>query len=110
MKAHVQHCPTTQGPSTAAFNHNGALRIARWVLLKLIRGYQLTLSPWLGRQCRFYPSCSHYAAEAIRVHGPLRGLWLGTRRVARCHPFHPGGIDLVPPNTASDTQLQATES
>lgn len=64
--------------------------------LAVIRVYQLTLSPYLGRQCRFYPTCSHYAAEAIQTHGVLRGCWLGLRRLCRCHPFHPGGIDLVP--------------
>ena len=110
MKAHIEDCPSTERPGPVGSDANAGLRAARWVLLRLIRCYQLTLSPWLGRQCRFYPSCSHYAAEAITLHGPLRGLWMGTCRVARCHPFHPGGVDLVPPNTASDTQLQATES
>lgn len=62
----------------------------------LIRLYQLTLSPWLGRHCRFYPSCSAYCLEAIRQHGALRGAWLGLCRLAKCHPFHPGGVDLVP--------------
>lgn len=62
----------------------------------LIRLYQLTLSPYLGRQCRFYPSCSHYALEAIEQHGLLRGSVLSLRRLGRCHPFHAGGVDLVP--------------
>ncbi len=61
-----------------------------------IRLYQLTLSPFIGRQCRFYPSCSHYAAEAIATHGLLRGTRLALTRLGRCHPFHPGGVDLVP--------------
>lgn len=65
-------------------------------LQKLIRLYQLTLSPYIGRQCRFYPSCSHYAQEAIAEHGPVTGSWLAGRRLAKCHPFHPGGVDLVP--------------
>lgn len=64
--------------------------------LLLIRGYQLTLSPYIGRQCRFYPSCSHYAMEAIDVHGLIRGTGLALRRLGRCHPFHPGGVDVVP--------------
>lgn len=85
-------------------------RLGTWLLLTFIRGYQLTLSPWIGRQCRFYPTCSHYAAEAITEHGPWRGTWLGIRRVARCHPFHPGGVDLVPPKPSRETQLPATES
>ncbi len=67
------------------------------LLLGLIRGYQLTLSPFIGQHCRFTPSCSHYAAEAIRVHGPARGSWLAIKRIGRCHPFCEGGIDPVPP-------------
>ena len=61
-----------------------------------IRLYQWTLSPFLGRQCRFYPTCSHYAHEAIEEFGAVRGSVLAARRLARCHPFHPGGVDLVP--------------
>ncbi len=66
------------------------------VLLGAIRTYQLTLSPFIGRQCRFYPTCSHYASEAIAKRGALKGAQLTLRRLARCHPFHPGGVDLVP--------------
>jgi len=66
------------------------------VLLVLIRGYQRILSPLLRRRCRFAPSCSTYAYEAIGKHGAWRGLYLATRRVLRCHPFHPGGYDPVP--------------
>ena len=65
-------------------------------LLGLIRLYQLTLSPIFGGQCRFTPSCSRYAAEAIRRHGSWRGGWLAMRRIARCHPFCDGGYDPVP--------------
>jgi len=63
----------------------------------LVRLYQATLSVWLGGRCRFYPSCSDYAVEAFREHGWWRGVWLSLRRVGRCHPFNPGGVDLVPP-------------
>jgi uncharacterized protein len=66
-----------------------------------IRLYQLTLSPLLGRQCRFYPTCSHYAREAFEEHGFIRGGWLTIRRLGRCHPFHPGGVDPVPPRHRS---------
>ena len=66
------------------------------ILLALIAGYKRGISPLLPRACRFYPSCSTYAAEAIARHGPARGLVLAARRIARCHPFHPGGHDPVP--------------
>jgi uncharacterized protein len=62
----------------------------------LIRGYQLIVSPWLGPRCRFHPSCSAYAYEAIERFGALRGAWLALRRLGRCHPWHPGGLDPVP--------------
>ncbi len=75
----------------------------RALLKGLIRLYQLVLSPLLGPRCRFYPSCSHYAAEAIDVHGVVRGTWLAIRRIARCHPLNPGGFDPVPsPNHSCD--------
>jgi len=67
------------------------------ILLLLLRGYKRWLSPLLGTRCRFHPSCSAYAMEAIEVHGSARGSWLAIRRVARCHPLHPGGHDPVPP-------------
>ncbi|MBK5009439.1 membrane protein insertion efficiency factor YidD [Pseudomonas sp. S60] len=73
----------------------------RLALVALIRGYQLIISPLLGPRCRFYPSCSHYAIEALRVHGAGRGSWLTLRRLLRCHPLHPGGVDLVPPEKNS---------
>ena len=68
-----------------------------WPLIAAIEAYRWVVSPFLGPRCRFAPSCSAYAVEALRVHGPVRGSWLAVRRVARCHPWHPGGIDPVPP-------------
>ncbi len=62
-----------------------------------IRAYKLTLSPWIGRQCRYLPTCSAYAEEALIRHGPLRGGFLAVRRVCRCHPFGGSGYDPVPP-------------
>jgi uncharacterized protein len=69
---------------------------ARAVLTAAIRLYRLLLSGWLGGQCRFYPSCSHYAEEAVRVHGAIKGTALAAWRIARCGPFTPGGVDRVP--------------
>lgn len=66
------------------------------ILLLLIRGYQLTLSPFLGQHCRFTPSCSQYATQAIRKYGAARGSWLAIKRILRCHPFCAGGYDPVP--------------
>ncbi|NVK43021.1 MAG: membrane protein insertion efficiency factor YidD [Oceanospirillaceae bacterium] len=74
----------------------------RPLLIALIRGYQLLISPLLGPRCRFYPSCSQYGIEAIRSHGPLRGSWLTLRRLLKCHPGHPGGFDPVPPGCGCD--------
>lgn len=65
-------------------------------LLALIRLYQLLLSPHFGTQCRFTPTCSHYAAEAISQYGAAKGAYLGARRIFRCHPWHAGGYDPVP--------------
>lgn len=62
----------------------------------LLRGYQNIVSPWLGPRCRFHPSCSHYACEALERHGMFRGSWLTLRRLGRCHPFGGGGFDPVP--------------
>ena len=61
-----------------------------------LRFYQYFVRPWLGQNCRFYPSCSDFALEALDKHGAARGSWLATRRVLRCHPWHPGGYDPVP--------------
>jgi uncharacterized protein len=72
------------------------LLLPRRVVGALIRGYQVTVSPFLPPTCRFTPSCSHYTLEAVSRHGVLRGGWLGARRLLRCHPFHPGGFDPVP--------------
>ena len=74
------------------------------LLVWLLRGYQLLLSPMLGPKCRFYPSCSHYAIEALRIHGAARGSLLAARRVCRCHPWNPGGVDFVPPPAADKHQ------
>ena len=70
--------------------------IPRWIGLLLIRLYQLTLSQMFPASCRFEPSCSHYGYEAIDRYGLWKGGWMAARRIARCHPFNPGGYDPVP--------------
>lgn len=78
------------------------------VLLAGIAAYRKLLSPLLGPRCRFAPSCSAYAAEAIAVHGAARGGWLAVRRIATCHPFHPGGHDPVPPARSASATMDQT--
>lgn len=91
------------------------------VLLLAIRGYQFIISPLLGQNCRFYPTCSNYALEAIHTHGAGKGSWLAARRLCKCHPWHAGGVDLVPPkgaansanaaaNLATNPAIEATKS
>ena len=75
-------------------------RPLRAVLTALIRGYQRAVSPLLGPRCRFYPSCSSYALQAVSVHGAGKGGVLAVARICRCHPWHPGGVDPVPPRGA----------
>ena len=79
--------------ATVALSPAGAVRA---LLLGLIRLYQITLSPWLGRQCRYEPTCSHYAAEAVTRFGACRGVWLAAKRIGRCHPWGRSGYDPVP--------------
>jgi uncharacterized protein len=71
----------------------------KWSAIKLIHLYRYLLSPWIGNQCRFYPSCSHYSEEAINLHGFFVGSYLTLRRLLKCHPWHPGGLDPVPPRS-----------
>lgn len=76
------------------------------LLIVLLRGYQYALSPLLGPRCRFQPSCSHYAIEALQRHGVRRGGWLTLRRLARCHPWGDAGYDPVPPCTCHNTHRE----
>ncbi|HVV43837.1 MAG TPA: membrane protein insertion efficiency factor YidD [Bryobacteraceae bacterium] len=71
-------------------------KFAITALTAALRGYKRVISPFLPSACRYYPTCSEYMREAIEVHGPLRGVWMGIRRLSRCHPFHEGGFDPVP--------------
>jgi uncharacterized protein len=75
---------------------------ARWLLIGLVRAYRLTLAGWLGGRCKYYPSCSAYAEEALRRHGALRGTGLALWRLLRCNPYSKGGVDHVPGHTPYD--------
>jgi uncharacterized protein len=67
----------------------------QWIVITALRLYKLGISPWLPSACRFYPTCSEYMMQAVEKHGAWRGLWMGVRRLAKCHPFHAGGFDPV---------------
>ncbi|WP_370250223.1 membrane protein insertion efficiency factor YidD [Nocardioides sp.] len=69
----------------------------KYLLIGLLRAYRFAISPLYGDVCRYWPTCSAYALEAVQVHGSLRGSWLAGRRLLRCHPWAPGGVDKVPP-------------
>jgi putative membrane protein insertion efficiency factor len=94
--------PATEHPSPApraawpAAAGRHLVRLPAYLLFLLVRSYQVMLSPLLPAACRYTPSCSAYAVEAVQRHGALRGGWLAVRRIARCHPFRPGGYDPVP--------------
>ena len=77
------------------------------LLLLLLRAYQLGISPFLGRNCRFYPSCSEYAVEAIREHGAAHGSLLTAARLCKCHPWHPGGLDPVPKKSTGKSAAES---
>ncbi|MBX9743761.1 MAG: membrane protein insertion efficiency factor YidD [Chlamydiales bacterium] len=68
----------------------------KWLFIALVRCYQLTLSPFVGSCCRFFPTCSDYSIACIKRHGAFKGAWLTLKRLAKCHPFHPGGCDPAP--------------
>ena len=91
-----------QGPKNVA-------QVLALPLVWVIRLYQLVLSPMLAQQCRFYPSCSAYAVTALTRFGLLKGSWLAARRLARCHPWNPGGVDHVPPREPATSAPMATD-
>ncbi|RME27798.1 MAG: membrane protein insertion efficiency factor YidD [Deltaproteobacteria bacterium] len=77
-----------------------------WIIKSLIRLYQICISPFLGANCRFHPSCSQYTREAVELHGPVKGLWLGMKRIVRCGPWNQGGYDPVPPPAHSSAERE----
>jgi uncharacterized protein len=94
-------------------SHSDAVPAAGWtarLLIGLIRAYQLTLSPWFGAGCRYLPSCSAYASEAVSRHGALAGGWLAARRIVRCNPWGGHGYDPVPEPASSARAVEAANS
>lgn len=85
---------------------NAVSRMLARPLIGLVRLYRLLLSPWLGSNCRFQPTCSSYAIEALQVHGVLRGTWLAARRIGRCHPWGGSGYDPVPGTEAPSSDSE----
>ena len=86
------------------FLYAGWRRVDRWLIglsILLLNAYRVIFGHWFAGACRFHPSCSHYAEEAFRRHGSLRGAWLTLARLCRCHPFQAGGMDAVPPAAGS---------
>jgi uncharacterized protein len=86
----------SRGPAVGVLRF--VVRIPAYLLIGVFRTWQLLASPTYGQTCRFYPSCSAYGVEAVRIHGALRGAWMTVRRIGRCHPWNPGGVDPVPPS------------
>ncbi len=84
-----------------------ARRLFALPLIALVKAYQLLISPMTPPSCRFYPSCSAYAVTALTRHGPIKGSWLAVRRLARCHPWNPGGVDHVPERTVAPSLTEA---
>lgn len=82
------------------------MAVLKQILLLLIRGYQVLVSPLFPSRCRFHPSCSHYALEAVDRFGPFPGSWLAVKRILRCHPFNPGGYDPVPAGPVEEELIE----
>ena len=78
----------------------------KYLLIAFLKAYRAVVSPMYGQVCRYHPSCSAYALEAVQVHGSVRGVWLATKRLARCHPWAPGGYDPVPHRRNTSTMTQ----
>ena len=83
---------------------NAVSKALAWPLIQLVRLYRLAISPWLGANCRFDPTCSSYAIEALQTHGLFKGAWLAAKRIGRCHPWGGSGYDPVPKNSRDDDE------
>ncbi len=83
---------------------NTVSKVLAWPLIQLVRLYRIAISPWLGSNCRFDPTCSSYAIEALQTHGILKGSWLSARRIGRCHPWGGSGYDPVPKTAKDDDE------
>ena len=83
---------------------NAVSKALAWPLIQIVRLYRLAISPWLGANCRFDPTCSSYAIEALQTHGLFKGAWLAAKRIGRCHPWGGSGFDPVPKNSRDDDE------
>lgn len=99
MATVIKESQTTSGKASIMKIFRWIDSLLVWIAIKLILVYRYTLSPVIGNQCRFYPSCSRYSEESLLTHGFFRGTYLTLIRLLKCHPWHPGGEDLVPPKT-----------
>jgi uncharacterized protein len=102
MTSSTNYEPSSGKQAFSSLTYRAVRRALVFPFLALIRLYQWAISPFLPSACRFYPSCSHYAYEALERHGVARGGYLATRRVLRCHPWNPGGVDPVPERRTSE--------
>jgi putative membrane protein insertion efficiency factor len=102
----------TADATTPALHASPARTPLAWALRALVQAYRWTISPLLGPSCRYYPTCSAYALDALDEHGAMRGAWLATKRICRCHPWHDGGYDPVPrrPDLAGARHAGAADS
>jgi len=109
-EAKVRSVQSSRGPAIIlSIVEEGQDKMIKKFFLLLIRGYQKGISPFLGNNCRFYPTCSAYTYEAIDKHGIFKGIYLGIRRILKCQPFHPGGHDPVPEPNDLNSRIEKNQ-
>jgi len=109
-EAKVRSVQSSRGPAVIlSIVEEGQDKMIKKIFLLLIRGYQKGISPFLGSNCRFYPTCSAYTYEAIDKHGIFKGIYLGIRRILKCQPFHPGGHDPVPEPNDLNSRIEKNQ-